>query len=283
MYVLGVGALSVQAGGPRSAATGGHVNGAVVTGDRNVTHLHPPSTAPTALVVLLAVVVIGGLIVWYSGDDDSGMPPLAATVEYTPSEEACDGWTFPGKKPEDIPVPPGEPTAEWAHQLGGIDDSITRLKMVVQGMNSHDVVLRSMRVVEQRKAPLPPAGTDVALSLGCGGDLSERNYRVMLGSDRPDFELVTRKDDRLSVIQKPFGYKVSATDPEIFAIEANAAVDDDFTQCHCLITWKLALDWTYKGKQGTLVVDDRGAPFRTKSTQLNSPYPNVVKKDGSWR
>jgi hypothetical protein len=264
-------------------ATGGNVNGPVIAGNHNVTHLHPPPTALTVVAVLLALVVLGGLMVWYSGDDDSDMPPLAATVEYTPSEDDCDGWTFPGKKPEDIPVPPGEPTAEWAHQHGGIDDSITRLRLVVQGMNSHDVVLRNMRIVERRKEPIPPAGTDVALALGCGGGLPERNYRVMLGSDSPDFELVTRKDDRLSVIQRPFGYKVSATDPEIFAIEANAAVDDDFTQCDCLITWKLGLDWTHKGKQGTLVVDDKGAPFRTKSTELNPPYPSVVKKDGAWK
>ncbi|MFJ8650275.1 hypothetical protein ACIRNI_29730 [Streptomyces sp. NPDC093546] len=274
--------MSVQAGGPRSAATGGNVNGAVVTGNNNVTHLHPPPTARTVVAVLVTLAVIGGLIVWYAGSDDPDMPPLAATTEFTPSKDNCEGWTFPGKRPEDIPIPPGEPTAEWAHQLGGIDNSITRLRLVIQGMNNHDVVLRNMRIVEVRRGPLP-AGTDVSLRTGCGGDLLARNYRVMLAGDAPDFELVTRADDgKLEVIKKPFGYKVSATDPEIFDIEANAA-GEDYRQCDCLVTWKLALDWTHKGKQGTLIVDNKGAPFRTKSTDLNSRYPVVVKHGSAWK
>lgn len=263
-------------------ATGGNVNGAVVAGNNNVTHLHPPPTALTVVAVLVSLAVIGGLIAWYAGGEDPDMPPLAATVEFTPSKDNCEGWTFPGKRPEDIPVPPGEPTAVWAHQLGGIDNSITRLRLVIQGMNSHDVVLRNMRIVELRRAPLP-IGTDVSLRTGCGGDLHARNYRVMLDSAAPDFELVTRADgDRVRVVKKPFGYKVSATDPEIFDIEANAA-GENYRQCDCLIAWKLALDWTHKGEQGTLIVDDKGAPFRTKSTHLHSPYPTVVKQGGAWR
>lgn len=80
--------LSVQAGGERSAAAGGNA-GAIITGDHNVTHVHPQPPALTALADLLAVVVIVGLIAWRYGDDDPDMPTLAAVTEYTQSRKVA--------------------------------------------------------------------------------------------------------------------------------------------------------------------------------------------------
>jgi hypothetical protein len=182
---------------------------------------------------------------------EEGGAPLAATVEYTPSREHCDGWIFPGKVPSQIPVPPGEPTADWAHGLGGIDNGDTRLRVVVQGRNDHDVVLRNLRAIEQRRIKLS-AGTPVMLSWGCGGDIPIREYRTTLGGDNPDLELVApQRDGSVKVVKRPFGYKVSGTDPEIFAIEVSTPYPSGPDGYACLISWRLVLDWSHKGKQGT--------------------------------
>lgn len=154
--------------------------------------------------------------------------------------------------------------------------------MIIQGITSHDVVLRNMRVIEQHETKLP-SGTSVSLRRGCGGDLPQRNYRVTLGIENPPFELVTNHDDgSVEIAKKPFGYKVSATDPEIFAIAAHTPYGES-SECSCLITWKLALDWTYKGKQGTLIIDDQGGPFRTGVSDRSDQYPHLIKGDGVWK
>ncbi len=276
------GSSSVQAPGERSVAVGASAH-AIITGD-NVTYLHRRSSGLGIVLATVSALVLGGVVVaWYWPDAPADGAPLAATVEYAPSKDHCDGWTFPGKAPAQLAVPPGEPTADWAHRLGGIDESVTRLRVVIQGTNDHDVVLRNMRVIEQRKTRLP-AGTAVALKWGCGGGLPTREYQAMLGRETTDLELLTTRDDgSVNVVERPFGYKVSATDPEIFAIAANAPFAPGSKQCNCLIAWKLALDWSYKGKQGTLVIDDQGAPFRTGETEPSNQYPLVVKDGNAWK
>ncbi|OEJ93773.1 hypothetical protein [Streptomyces thermolilacinus] len=275
---------AVRTPGDRSVAAGGNAR-TVITGD-NVTHVHLGLGA----AVIVAALALGGVAAaWYwpgpaeNGSPAGGRPPLAVTTRFAPNPEHCDGWIFPGRLPGAVPVPAGAPTAEWAHAQGGVDGGRTALRLVVQGTGDHDVVLLGLRAVEQRETRLAP-GTTVALRLGCGGDLEERHYQVRLGEPHEDVTLVVPEEDGSARrVEKPFGYTVSATDAEVFSIEALAPDEPDRVACDCVVTWKLALDWAYKGEQGTLIVDDRGAPFRTGDLSPGHPYPHVVKAGLSWR
>jgi hypothetical protein len=260
-------------------AAGANAN-TIITGD-NVTYLHYRRPPRVGLLALALALMLGGTVaVRYWPDSAAEGSPLAVSVEHTPSAEHCDGWVFPGKMPSQLPLPAGEPTAEWAHRLGGIDNT-TPLRLVIQGTYDHGVVLHDIRVIEQRRTKLAP-GTTVALGWGCGGGLPVRQYQVELGSDRSKVELIEpQDDDSVKIVDKPFGYKVSAVDPEIFAIRAHTPYKQ-WKECDCLITWKLALDWSYKGKRGTLVIDDKGAPFRTGAVDSDQ-FPFVTKNGNSWK
>ncbi|MEU3823287.1 MULTISPECIES: hypothetical protein [unclassified Streptomyces] len=275
---------AVGSPGDRSVAAGGNAR-TVITGD-NVTHVNLGLGAAG----IVAALVFGGVAAaWYwpgpaeGGSAAAGRPPLAVAAGFAPDPDHCDGWIFPGRLPGAVPVPAGTPTAEWAHANGGVDRARTALRLVVQGTGDHDVVLLGLRAVEQREEPLSP-GTAVGLRLGCGGGLEERHYQARLGEPDQDVTLVVPEPDGSARrVDKPFGYAVSATDPEVFSIEALAPDEPDRVACDCVVTWKLALDWAYKGEQGTLIVDDRGAPFRTGDISPGHPYPDVVKAGRSWR
>ncbi|MEV2199712.1 hypothetical protein AB0E11_06835 [Streptomyces fradiae] len=275
---------AVRTPGDRSVGAGGNAR-TVITGD-NVTHVQ---VGLGAAAIVSALALVAAAVFWYRpvADEDGSAtgdrPPLAVAARFVPSQDRCDGWIFPGRPPAGIPVPAGDPTADWAHAHGGVDSARTALRLVAQGTGDHDVVLLGMRAVEQRETRLLP-GTTVALALGCGGGLEERHYQVRLGEPVPDATLVVPEEDgSVRHVEKPFGYKVSATDPEVFSVEARAPVRPDRVGCDCVVTWKLALDWAYKGEQGTLIVDDRGAPFRTGDLSPGHPYPDVVKAGRSWR
>jgi hypothetical protein len=51
-----------------------------------------------------------------------------------------------------------------------------------------------------------------------------------------------------------FPYAVSPHDPESFEVMAYTDRSD--------IQWRLALDWVYAGKAGTVIIDHDGRPFR---------------------
>ncbi|MEU0932501.1 hypothetical protein [Embleya sp. NPDC005971] len=198
-------------------------------------------------------------------------PPLTASVDYAPDPNKCHGWLFPGKSPRDIPVPPGEPTAEWAHGLGGIDRDTTPIVVTVEGKHDYNVTLRAMRVVERQESKLAP-GTNVTLRLGCGSGLPIGPRMVIdLAAENPRVEQEDGGE---------FSYKVAGNDTQRFGIDAQSPVKE-WRTCDCVITWKLALDWTYQGKQGTLIIDDQGAPFRTGSNN-STEYPTLTKSGAIW-
>jgi hypothetical protein len=54
-----------------------------------------------------------------------------------------------------------------------------------------------------------------------------------------------------------FPYTVSQTDPERFVIKAATR--------RYYVEWRLALDWTCLGQQGTEIIDAHGHPFRVSA------------------
>ncbi|MFC1421536.1 hypothetical protein [Streptacidiphilus cavernicola] len=207
--------------------------------------------------------------------------PFTYALTYMPDASQCEGWVFPGKQPSDMPSPPvGGLTSEWAHSHGGIDDVTTRLKIVLQGATQADVELSNLRVVDVRKQK-PVAGTDVKLSTQCGGVIEDRVFQVALGTLTPQIRLVTDKGDGTpSVGDVPVSFKTADNDPEVWIIEASdsLAIGKPNTSCGCTATWRLAVDWSYKGESKTLIIDDHGRPFQTGG----SGTATLLELNGSW-
>lgn len=212
--------------------------------------------------------------------------PVAYTVAFTPSVSECDGWVFPNRIYTDIPVPDdGKVTADWAHKNGGIDHEVTRLKVTLQGKISSDVVLSNPRIVSRIETE-SVHGTNVNLGEGCGGVVAARGLQVLLGAPSPKFRyVISRSDGTRQVKDGPFDYKVASDDPEVFDIIADDATSDDpeGESCNCLLSWKIAIDWSHEGKTGVLVIDDHGKPFHTNSTYFAGYQPDVVYGNGVWQ
>ncbi|GED89903.1 hypothetical protein [Streptomyces sp. 6-11-2] len=116
------------------------------------------------------------------------------------------------------------------------------LRLTVTALAGRTVVLSALRpVVLERHRPrgylMPHAGV-----------VSPRRYTVLLDPDPP--RLKPRGDDR-----RPFSYKVSPDDPEVFELLVVAE--------HSYVVWTLELDWICEDRQGTTLIDLAGHPFRT--------------------
>ncbi|GCD96028.1 hypothetical protein [Embleya hyalina] len=307
---------SIHASGG-SVAAGNNVK-TVVTGNHNVMHVNSPVLVAMTALVAMGIVAVIVFVAVRENDTGSGnrtrgagplvpgpekppaatvpsilpsddgpgaqppttsppgvgvadTPPLTASVDYAPDPNKCHGWSFPGKSPRDIPVPPGEPTAEWAHGLGGIDHGTTPIVVTVEGRRDYNVTLRAIRVIERQESKLAP-GTNVVLRLGCGSGLPISPRMVI---DFADANPRVRQEGG-----EEFSYKVAGNDTQRFGIEAQSPVIN-WRACDCVIAWKLALDWTYQGKQGTLIIDDQGAPFRTGGNN-STEYPSLIKSGAVW-
>ncbi|MFJ8489448.1 hypothetical protein ACIRBZ_13935 [Streptomyces sp. NPDC094038] len=249
----------------------------------------------SVLTAGIALVVLGGIAVWplgvFSGHDStkgeaektSTSLPLTATVAFTPDATQCDGWIFSNRQPDELPAAPaGGMTAAWAHEHGAVDAPTTRLKVTLQGKTSADVILTNLRVAEVKKEK-PLSGTGVMLSAGCGGVIKDRIYRVALGATSPVMQLVVNHGDGTSSVSTtPVDYKVASDDPEVFSIQGDAFTEEkNFTGCSCTLSWKLAVDWSYKGRQGTLMIDDHGKPFQTADAG-DGLVASVRDDGGKW-
>lgn len=110
------------------------------------------------------------------------------------------------------------------------------LAILVEGCDIQAVVLKALRpVVLARRAPRSPEHVDVRRAM-----LSPRPFRIDL--DQPVPGLVAAGPD--------FPFTVTASDPEQFRVDlmlSNSAVD-----------WHLELDWTCRGRTGTVRIPGDG-------------------------
>lgn len=148
---------------------------------------------------------------------------------------------------------PDHPAAE-----GGNPASPLRVYVTVQGRTESQVTLRDVRIHVRRLGPAP-VGT--LLNGGCGDTGSYRWLSVDL--DDPDPVITSQFDpdhipadtpgDRREPIQFP--YEVSSSDSENFLIEAHTR------SCDC--EWWAEISWSYRGRSGTVMINDHGRAFRT--------------------
>ncbi|MFG3658506.1 helix-turn-helix domain-containing protein [Streptomyces sp. NPDC047706] len=163
------------------------------------------------------------------------------------------------RPPDRVPPPPAPQDAgAWAAAQDAVHGRETNIRVSVQGRTSTAVVLEALRVrVVGRSDPAP--GTAYAMDQGCGGALTPRHFAVNLDAGRPLARPMPGNDagDPLPAVGMP--YRVSAEDPEVLLVNARTG------KCDC--SWYLELDWSSRGRTGTVRIDDGGRPFRTTAVE----------------
>ncbi|MEF9907403.1 helix-turn-helix transcriptional regulator [Streptomyces sp. P9-A2] len=193
---------------------------------------------------------------------DSSAPagtPLAWTVDSQAWALGCGHDYVVAKPPAQVPPPPAPQDAgTWAATQAAVHGGETIVKLSVQGTSDTAVVLTALRVrVTGRTDPAP--GNAYAMDQGCGGALTPRYFAVDLDKDRPIARAVAGNDAGTPIPAVRMPYRVSAEDPEVLEVTATTA------GCDC--RWYLELDWSSRGRSGTVRIDDDGRPFRTSGIE----------------
>lgn len=113
--------------------------------------------------------------------------------------------------------------------------------ITVETSGSQAVILRRMEPVVLSRHPLPEARPVHHL-----GQLPVRRFHLWLSEDPPRL---------LAEGPSGFPFKVTADDPEVFALIAHASGE--------LVRWRLDLHWTCDGRHGVAPIDLDGEPFST--------------------
>ena len=188
------------------------------------------------------------------GADAAG--PVPVTVATTPYywHLPCEQSFLVDRSPQNVPPPPPQQDAVgWATPLGAVAADHQTVVLTVQGTGARTVVLQALHVrVVSSGAPL--TWNKYAMGDGCGGGVDTKSFDVSLDLGNPLAQPIAG--------QRPFPYKVSESDPEVFYVNAHTSGHD--------VRWYLELDWSSGERHGTVRVDDHGRPFRTSGS--GKPY-----------
>ncbi|MFJ9720396.1 helix-turn-helix domain-containing protein [Streptomyces sp. NPDC101213] len=192
-------------------------------------------------------------------EDDDGAAPL--TVEVRPNAwlDPCGQRYLVDREPGRVSPPPVEQDAPaWVAAHGAVSSGSQFVQVTVQGTGDETVVVDGLKVrTVQKRTPL--AWNDYAMGypgVGCGGGVPTRYFTVALDAVRPALVPEAGHAD--------FPFKVSESDPEVYYIDADASAYD--------VSWRLELSWSSGSRHGTLVVDDKGRPFRTSGNNGRPAY-----------
>lgn len=190
--------------------------------------------------------------------------PLTATLQFG---EDCEGFVLPNSLLRELPKNK-DITAKWAYEHGGATSYGVGF-LLLQGTSEDAVILQGMRVIELARASAPSNTSEVMPCSASGGFIRTRYFDVEL-SQKP--KIIPRTDPESGAPQPKFPFKVSNSDPEYFELWVKGPP--------CLCSWRIALDWTSRGRSGTLVVD-RG--FSTILTNTLENLPSYQYDEGRWK
>ncbi|MEU1086697.1 helix-turn-helix transcriptional regulator [Streptomyces sp. NPDC005892] len=190
--------------------------------------------------------------------------PLRATITSYNWESPCGQYYLLSDGPNDVPQPPPpQDSHHWAKALGGVDGGSQLLELSLQGSSSEAVVISALHVrVVSRKAPL--TWNAYSMGEGCGSAITPRSFDIDLDDSQPRTRPVAGKQGDAVVPAQDFPFRTSATDVQVFDLDAHVEGHD--------VSWYLELDWTSGDRSGTLRVDDQGEPFRTSSLAARPSY-----------
>ncbi|WP_433040533.1 hypothetical protein [Dactylosporangium sp. CS-033363] len=180
--------------------------------------------------------------------------PFTATV--TVNEHACEGSTgYHVVPPERVAsVKPRQGAMPDPALVGNPDAAFTDVVVTLQGRPGATSVLSGMTVhVVQRGTPAGVAYHDGDVE--CGG-LQPAFFGIDL--DKSSARAVAMAGPQGDDPARPFPFKVSESDPEVFHIYGITH--------HCDCLWYVDIDWSSGGRTGFLTIDDSGHPFRTVGT-----------------
>ncbi|MFG2134529.1 helix-turn-helix domain-containing protein [Streptomyces sp. NPDC048751] len=189
----------------------------------------------------------------------AGPAPLTVAVRPYAWDTPCSQHYLIDRAPERVSPPPLEQDAPaWAAAHGAVASGEQFVALTVQGTGEETVVINDLTVrMVGKRTPL--AWNDYAMGypgVGCGGGVPARFFTVALDAMRPSVEPAEGNRD--------FPYKVSESDPEVYYILADASAYD--------VSWYLELAWSSGSRHGTLVVDDKGRPFRVSGDNGRPAY-----------
>ncbi|MFC9545361.1 helix-turn-helix domain-containing protein [Streptomyces sp. NPDC056956] len=240
---------SATAGAP-SASDSASPSGSPSTADQDASS--PPASGPAARP--------GGRA---AGD---AVPVTVRTEPYA-WESPCSQRYLIAAPPGKVHPPPVEQDATaWVAAEGAVSSGEQLVRLSVQGTGPETVVVEGIAVrVEGKRTPL--AWNDYAMGypgVGCGGNVPARSFTVALDAARPSLTPESGHRD--------FPFKVSESDPEVYYITADASAYD--------VSWYLELKWSSGSRSGTLVVNDKGRPFRTSGNNGRPAYEFPLGGDG---
>ncbi|MFI6652016.1 helix-turn-helix domain-containing protein [Streptomyces sp. NPDC050529] len=192
--------------------------------------------------------------------------PVTSTLSSYNWDWPCSQYFLLDRDPQGMPPVPDvadRARRNWSAQLGGVDGGKMLIELTLQGASQDAVVLKALRVrvVKQTAANDWPA---YSMGEGCGGGIMPQSFNIDLDDGQPVSRPVAGEDAGKVVPAKNFPYRVSSTDVEVFHVNAHTEDHD--------VTWYLELDWSSKGRSGTLRIDDNGKPFRTAGMRNRPVY-----------
>ncbi|MEU6768863.1 helix-turn-helix domain-containing protein [Streptomyces sp. NPDC046853] len=193
------------------------------------------------------------------GGGAGGAAPVTVSTQAHYWQDPCGHPYLVDKEPGALSPPPNEQDAPgWASANGAVSARDQTVKLVVQGKGDDTVVLESLNVrVAGTGAPLAWNNYKMGyLGVGCGGNVPKHTFDVNLDASVPRPTPQSGDDN--------FPYKVSASDPEAFYVEATANTR--------YVRWYLELEWSSGGRSGTVRIDDTGKPFATSGDKSRPVY-----------
>ncbi|GLZ33863.1 hypothetical protein Lesp02_60510 [Lentzea sp. NBRC 105346] len=225
-----------------------------------VTVHQPHRTWPLLLLALVLFAAVGGIWGWQTLQAPS--VPLTASISYTPAV----GWVVPFR--DDSPLP------YVAQPSNGIPGRAASLSITVHGLTDEAVVLEGIRLeTVARRAPTP--GAFLWSGRLCPCDVVPiRMFAADLDGLDPTLKFFAGENN-----EADFPYKVTRSAPEKIVVNV-ATYSDEFE-------WRLHLTWSSGTKQGSLVIDDNGRPFRLtamEGSKIFCPDPklNDMSKRTQW-
>ncbi|MGW0945008.1 helix-turn-helix domain-containing protein [Streptomyces sp. NPDC002623] len=193
------------------------------------------------------------------GAEDSDAVPLTVSARPYAWESPCSQHYLIDREPGQVAPPPLEQDAPaWVAAHGAVSSGNQFLEFTVQGTGAETVVVEDVKVrTVAKRSPLE--WSDFAMGypgVGCGGGVPTRYFTVALDAARPALVPEAGHPD--------FPFKVSASDPEIYYVTADASAYD--------VSWQLELSWSSGSRHGTLTLDDDGKPFRTSGNNGRPAY-----------
>lgn len=188
----------------------------------------------------------------------AGADPIIATVVRTGDVSAgCGGKGFLLPKGlsqlQGDPPPSDDDVAGWFTAHGGVE-VVNNVEITVENPDPEAAILTGMRAFTDSSEPAAGAVGGV---FSCGGALDERYFVVDLAA-RPPTMSARPSEPLPGGSPQPaitFPFKVSASDPEDFAVVLKRPPGD--------VTWHLEISWTLRGVNGVTRIPKGNGEFRS--------------------